>query len=301
MKSRDNEDYISSFLDGEPIDKEIKEEIERVTESDPAMRNTLRALDLTRSTLRAHTDLRSRTPDDVRASVLAALHREETHTAPAAKQSVPAETPAESKPSFIESFVEFFWRYRLPFSGVAVAVLLVYIGVQYFVPTPKSSRGTTPDIEYIQLGKVNYREQSIRNFVAIKEGKIAFHKETGSYVELEKFFHEHGVDYDLIPPEFPAQLLGGVISGHNGQNMAHLVFKHGNDLIYMFQAPRDAFRTHTVDVEDSVLHIVDHGAWYWEKFSGSGTLAIWEKGTTLCAIVADLTPDSLQTLLKSKG
>lgn len=301
MKSRDKEDYISSFLDGEPLDKETKEEIERMTENDPAMRNTLRALEFTRSTLRAQTDLRSATPEDVRTSVLTALRQEQAQTASSPLESAPVRVPVETRPSFIESVMEFFWRYRLPFSGVAVAVLLVYVGVQYFAPTPKSLRGTTPDIEYIQLGRVNYREQSVRNFVAIKEGKIAFHKETGSYTELEKFFHEHGVDYDLIPPEFPAQLLGGVISGHNGHNMAHLVFKHGNDLIYMFQAPRDAFVSHTVDVEDTVLHIVDHGAWYWEKFSGSGTLAIWEKGTTLCAIVADLTPDSLQTLLKSKG
>jgi negative regulator of sigma E activity len=301
VKSRDNEDYISSLLDGEPIDKEIKEEIERMTENDPAMRNTLRTLDWTRSAVRtAHTELRSAAPDEVRASVLAAV-RQEAAKAGSTPRATAVETPSEPKLSFIESFIEFFWRYRLPFSGVAVAVLLVYIGVQYFVPVQKTSHGTTPDIQYIQMGRVNYREQSIRNFVALKEGKIAFHKETGSYVELEKFFREHGVDYDLIPPEFPAQLLGGVISEHNGHNMAHLVFKHGNDLIYMFQAPRNAFTTHTVDVEDTVLHIVDHGAWYWEKFSGSGTLAIWEKGTTLCAIVADLTPDHLQTLLKSKG
>lgn len=294
MKSRDKEDYLSSLIDGEPIDDKTKKEIEDMAENDPAMQKTRRALELTRSTLRAsQSSLRTQTPEEVRISVLAALRREEAQAAPA-----PA---SEKRLSFTESLMEFFWRYRLSFAGVAVAVVIVYAGVQYFVPDTETSYGTSSDIEYISLGRINYREQSIQNFIAVRDGKIAFHKATGSYPELEKFFHEHGVDYDLIPPEFPAQLLGGVISEHNGHNMAHLVFMHDNTLIYMFQAPRNAFAARTVDVEDSVLHIVDHGAWYWEESSGAGTLAIWEKGTTLCAIVADLTPDSLQTLLKSKG
>ncbi len=288
------EELISSYLDGEPISDEQKARLLELMESDTAFRNAYKATQFARNAVRASRDtVRTATPPDIRAAVLTSLRN--------ADAPPPADIPAglqgaAGKPPR-RNILALPARYWLA-AAVVIATITSYLAVDYFSGT--DSAGSS-QLAYVHPVDVNYRTQSYANFAAVKQGRVSFHKATSSYQELEEFFRQYGVHYDLIPPEMPAQLLGGVISEHNGHKMAHLVFNYKDTLIYMFQAPREAFSQHTVEVENEVLYIVDHGAWYWEDNIGNGTLAIWEKGATVCAIVADMTPESLQSLLKHKG
>lgn len=338
------EELISSYLDGEPIGEAHKAQFQELMAHDAAFGETYRAVEFARTALRSsRSAVRTATPVDVRASILASLRNAaaadndtQEETLPTAQNSsketqqpvpnapldaqqsaafpppAPVALPVTAKQNTAApKYAEQERRQQRPASGrvfglpsrfwlaaaTVAAATLGYFAV-YNSPEPRSA---VPDLAYVRPVDLNYKTQSYANFAAVKQGKVSFHKETSSYGELTAFFRQHGVEYDLIAPEMPARLLGGVISEHDGHKMAHLVFSYHDTLIYMFQAPREAFSQHTVEVENEVLYIVDQGAWYWEDNIGKGTLAIWEKGATVCAIVADMTPESLQTLLQHKG
>ncbi len=303
------EEFISSYLDGEPIDDEQKVRLKEQMANNPPFRDEYQATAFARDAVRASRDaVRTATPADVRAAILASIRSEKTTTqisaTPAEPQAPPpVQQPPEkqqlTKPEQRSSGGIFTLPARYWLSAAVVVVAIASYFAADYLSEPESS--SQPRLVYVHPANDNYRNQSYANFAAVKQGKVSFHMATSSYQELENFFRKHGVHYDLIPPEMPAQLLGGVISEHQGHKMAHLVFNYHDTLIYMFQAPREAFSQHTVEVENEVLYIVDHGAWYWEDNVGNGTLAIWEKGATVCAIVADMTPESLQSLLQHKG
>lgn len=285
MDNTEKESCLAALLENGNTSEEQKKRAMALIESDPTFRDTYRAMAMVRSALRTAPALHTPTPDAVRSSIMVALQQE---TSP----------PAQAASHQTISRATLFSRRRMVIIGMALAAILAYVTFSLLLRPPSAP---TAGIAYLHINEENYREQAWHNFAAIKGHTLSLHKATSSFAELEKFFREHGVNYYLIPPEFPSELLGGVISEHNGQTMAHIVFRHDTTLIYMFQAPRSAFTNHTIEVENTVLHIVDNGAWYWEESQQNGTLAIWEKGSTVCALVANLPPKSFQSLLQSKG
>lgn len=291
MDNTEKESCLAVLLDSTTANEEQKKRAEELLENDADFRDTYRAMSIVRSALHATPALHTPTPDVLRSSIMAALQQE----------PVTRVLPTHSETTYKTRYTTcaaLFSRRRVMITGMAVAAILVYVAFTLLLqPTTPNPSG----IAYLQVDKQNYREQALNNFAALKEQKVTLHKATSSFAELEKFFRAHGVNYYLIPPEFPSELLGGVISQHDGQTMAHIVLRYGSTLIYMFQAPRSAFASHAMEVESTVLHIVDNGAWYWEESQYNGTLAIWERDNTLCAIVADLPPKSFQSLLQSKG
>lgn len=288
MDNEEKEHYLSALLDNNPTSEEQRKKAQALLESDTAFQETYRAMALVRSALGATSAQRTQaTPAATRAAIMQSLQQE--------REQQPLQRVEGMRNGKQPTRAPLFSRRMV---AMGIAAILAYIVFSLLLqPSAPPATG----IAYLHIEENNYREQAWHNFAAITKKKLSLHKATSSFAELEKFFRQNGVNYSLIPPEFPAELLGGVISEHNGELMAHIVFRHDSTLIYMFQAPRSAFTSHTMEVENTVLHIVDNGAWYWEESQYNGTLAIWEHNNTLCAFVAKLPPKSFQSLLQSKG
>ena len=84
---------------------------------------------------------------------------------------------------------------------LSAAAVIAVVAIGYFT----FGIGAPAQLAFVHPANENYRVQSYSNFLAVKKGQVAFHKATASYSELTSFFREHGVDYELIPPEIPAK------------------------------------------------------------------------------------------------
>jgi hypothetical protein len=98
------------------------------------------------------------------------------------------------------------------------------------------------------------------------------------------------------PKPANAVLVGGVVSNHGGHKLAHFVYKHGDKLIYMYQAPEGLFTSRDLQLTSNIARPVIDGEWYWEK-QNAGTLVIWEAQKTVCSIVSDLDQEQLAAVL----
>lgn len=146
-------------------------------------------------------------------------------------------------------------------------------------------------------------KESLRNYHAVCEGKITLQYKTNSFEELDKFFHANGIHYNIVHPKIKADLLGGVVSEEDGKKSAHLVFKHGDTLLYMWEIDLDDNVIRHTSFQDNVWNLLRKGEWLWDTATeDSTTVVFWEDDKhghrTLCSVVATLPQKELQPLFQ---
>lgn len=162
----------------------------------------------------------------------------------------------------------------------AVAVAAVIALVWFAVPWRPSS--------------VDFRTESLNNFELISRGKLNVAKATSNFNELVEFFRSHGVHYELIPMPIKAELVGGVVSEHNGTKLAHFVYRRGDTLIYLYQAPEELFERGILALPASVEPYAQSGQWYAENIARRSWM-FWRVQSVYCSVVASVPKEVLAT------
>ncbi len=141
---------------------------------------------------------------------------------------------------------------------------------------------------------VDFRAESLDNFERIVEGKLSVAKATSNFNELVAFFRSSGVRYQLVSVPLKAELVGGVVSEHNGTKLAHLVYRRGDTLIYMYQAPQELFERGILAVSRSIVPYTQSGKWYAENI-GQRSWMFWRVQSVYCSVVASVPKEVLAT------
>lgn len=137
---------------------------------------------------------------------------------------------------------------------------------------------------------VNFRDESLSNFELIIAGKLAVMKSTSDFNELVSFFRSQGVQYPIINIPIKAQLVGGVISEHEGTKLAHLIYRRDSTLIYMYQAPEELFHRGILTLPKQIKPYLYSGRWYAENVNSHSWL-FWRVQSVCCTVVANAPKD----------
>ncbi len=145
-----------------------------------------------------------------------------------------------------------------------------------------------------QTKPTDFRKESLDNFERIVKGQLTVAKATNRFDNLMAFFHAQGVEYQIVSIPLKAELIGGVVSEHNGTKLAHLVYRRGDTLIYMYQAPIELFERGILALPSSVNSYADSGRWYAEDLT-HGSWMFWRIQSVYCSVVANVPKDVLAT------
>lgn len=140
----------------------------------------------------------------------------------------------------------------------------------------------------------DFREESLKNFQLIMSGKLTVAKASQNFDELVAFFRSQGVTYNLVNVPLRAKLVGGVVSEHNGTKLAHFVYRRGDTLIYMYQAPEELFERGILAIPRSVTPYAETGKWYAEHVAHA-TWMFWRVQSVYCSVVANVPKEVLAT------
>ena len=267
MKNNDlHLERLSAYLDGELPSDELAE-LERDLLQDPALQRELALARSVRSAVRSRTAaLRTSIPVDLERSIRMQLGREvERATAPAPLSWWAVLVNAIRRPMV-----------AIP-TGIAAAALVVMF------MTDRSPR-------------VDLYEASYTNFSKIAKGEIELAKETSDTAALREFFASQGVEYAVFFPEIAAELKGGVVSEHDGEQYAHLVYGAGEHLVYIFEVDENSIERDFVEISSEVAEDLEESRWHWEERSGVGTMFVWESNNVVCSAVSDLRTQDLSAL-----
>lgn len=324
---RIHDEHLSAYIDGR-LQAEEKTALESRLSEDAAFAEEYRSLLAVKNVLHTRqAQLRMTAPVDARRSVLLCLEQEWTRTATLERISHESHTqerqnvlPVRTAPQLQHSpilrspmlrntpkIVSVMWQ--RPYSLVAVLAVLVlgWVAVRFslqtrLTPAPVSSE-TAQNAVLNDVPQTVFVKESLQNYRAVRSGQITLQCKTASFETLDKFFHKAGVHYNIVHPKINAQLLGGVVSEENGKKSAHLVFKHGETLVYMWEIDLDAKTAEHASIRSDAWAALRKGEWLWDtKTDTSTTVVFWEDEKqgkrTLCSVVAALPRTNLQPLFQ---
>ena len=94
-------------------------------------------------------------------------------------------------------------------------------------------------------------------------------------------------------------LVGGNSTRYQNEALAHLVYKHGNDIVYLYQAKyQDVLKGTTLNLPSDVIDELRRTGWYFENQIPDCSLIIWVEDSLICCVIADVTKDQLLASLQ---
>jgi hypothetical protein len=150
-------------------------------------------------------------------------------------------------------------------------------------------------------GGNNVLLQSMENYKAVMAGSITPQVASSDPSAVLKLFEGATTFPVHVPRLRNCTLVGGVLNDHHGIPLAHVVYRQGETLVYMYQACWNTVQEGTnLMVPEGVMESLRKTGWYTETLAGGQTVALWVRGQTLCAAVADVGRDELVACVTSE-
>ncbi|MBI1806866.1 MAG: hypothetical protein HYR76_07440 [Ignavibacteria bacterium] len=180
------------------------------------------------------------------------------------------------------------WRMMLALGG-GVAIILLLLAI---TPTKSRHSHSQPDDD-------NVIHQTYNNFDGILDGKISPQIVSDDPIAVNTFLETRANFRVNIPRMKEYKLIGGVFSQYKGQNIAHLIYKHNRDCIYLYQVKlQDLFAGKALQLPREATDELLRTGWYFENHMPDCSLIVWFADSTVCCAVADITRDKLLAYVK---
>ena len=191
--------------------------------------------------------------------------------------------PRPAPPSWFSRFVHAL-RVR-PTLAIALGMLALLIIVSQILQPPARVA--------IAAGN-NVLLQSMENYRAVLAGNITPQVASSEPASVRKLF-EGMTEFPVHVPKLRhCTLIGGVLNAYEGTPLAHVVYRRGETLIYLYQTCwKTVQEGKSLMVPDPVKESLHKTGWYTERLGDGQTVALWVRGGTLCAAIAQTEPDEL--------
>jgi len=220
------------------------------------------------------------TPPEVSEALLAMVHRE-------------AEARGDAS--------EVWWRRLVPRLSVGPVLGLGAAIIALIVLWPSSDE-PPPRVLQASLVGPDIVRQSFANFERVLSGAIRPQLETSEPERVRTFFSGRTTFPVLVPLTRHCTLVGAVYNDYGGAPLAHTVYRHNDQILYVYQACWETVqRGSPLVLPQSVRKVMDDQGMYTETRADGSTIAVWTDGTTLCAVVARMDREGLLGCLDIGG
>jgi hypothetical protein len=151
----------------------------------------------------------------------------------------------------------------------------------------------------------NIINQSYNNLDGILEGSLTPQIATDDPKALKAFFSEKATFNVSVPSLKNCSLVGAISSHYNDECVAQVIYKHGNDVIYMYETRIDSVMNGlscSLNLPSEVKDQLRKTGWYIESHVPNCTLMMWQPDSiTLCCVVAEMNKERLWACLKEEN
>ena len=173
--------------------------------------------------------------------------------------------------------------------GSALAVILLLLMI---TPSRPRHSHTKPD-------DGNIIHQTFNNFDGVLSGALSPQITSDDPAVLRNYFASR-VNFKVDCPRHKhSQLVGGVSSECKNEPVAHVLYKNGQDFIYLYETNYRCVTHGTrLNLPPGALSQLQATGWYVENPMPECTLAIWLVDSTVCCAIADMSREKLLAFLK---
>ena len=180
-----------------------------------------------------------------------------------------------------------------PIIKPVLALLLVSAAVFAFVLSPF---GLVP----ATLAGSDVLTYSVSNFHEVLAGVLQPQILSDSPAQVREFLSGKASFPVHVPALEHCTLVGASASEYRDMKLAHVVYKHAGQMIYMFQAPYDRVKTGDgLVLSDEAKQELARTASFSNVTAGGETVILWVLGNTLCAAVSRIDRNELSRCLAS--
>lgn len=176
--------------------------------------------------------------------------------------------------------------------GLAVAALVYFI-----VPFSPS-----PDELTVHTASNDVINQTMKNFQLIRDGEMK-PTMTSCYPEgVITYFESNGVKFAVnIRPIDNCDWYGALFNEYNGVKLAHVMYKIGDELMYVYQVRCDeATEGSTLRLPPAAKTSLAKTGWYLDPQHPNCNVVLWKENGTLCVAASTMKKEKMLEIFASK-
>lgn len=270
MNCEEASEHISSAIDGAlsaDITPQLRDHLSRCT----PCRSEFELEQATKRFVRARLP-RATAPAELRQRISEAIAREPL--------------PAAASPSKVKLFRPPYWRLVLSVGTAAAAVAVLF----YLPPSARHVHTQPVDDNMIH--------QAYNNYDSILDGKLVPAVASSDPSAVEAFIKPKVHFHPIVPKLKRYALVGGEPAFYRDRCVAHVVYKEGKNVIYLYQACfKDVLDGTSLSLPPNVLAELKRTGWYFENQSRDCSLIVWVVDSSVCCAIADVNRDQLMAAL----
>ena len=187
-------------------------------------------------------------------------------------------------------------RGRFSAPALAASIALVLFTLILMLPTSL----TTDDFSHTSANDVINR--SVQNFSLVRSGELK-PSMIACYPDiLVGYFEQQGMDFAVsVLADDSCDWYGAVSDSYDGVKQAHIVYKRGDDILYVYEVNKDnALLGSVFSLPVAAKKSLAETGWYTDPQHKDCNVVLWTVNETLCAAVSTMSKDRMLALLASK-
>jgi hypothetical protein len=176
--------------------------------------------------------------------------------------------------------------------GAAVVFLIVLLSI----PTSLNEN------DYAHTSANDVINRSVQNFSLVRSGEMK-PSMIACYPDiLVGYFQQHGMDFAVsVPVDDSCDWYGAVADTYDGVKQAHIVYKRGTDLLYVYEVNKNAaLLGSTFTLPIAARKSLAETGWYTDPQHSDCNVVLWTVDETLCAAVSTMNKDRMLAVLTTK-
>jgi hypothetical protein len=293
-------ELITSLVDNQHLNPSEREAVLKLIKSDESYRKRFESEMLLKNQLSAKLTSKD-VPHNTRLKVINAIDNLITEST-AEKQTVPVELTAQQEITFPDHIWNFLTssvrlgKTVIPVYSIgAAAIVLIIIAAVIF-----RNNSTSVLNPYISAGsEKNIMVQAVNTFHKLLKGDIKPQIKSPDHAELSKLVSSK-VNFNAYVPKIDDyNLVGALYNDYLGQQLVHLVYSSGDEMIYIYETHFDDICRQKLELPEPVhTEIITNKFYMCDQIDENNcTLYIWYKGNILCASVSNMPKSKLYNTL----
>lgn len=143
---------------------------------------------------------------------------------------------------------------------------------------------------------------SFANFALLQAGQMRPAMVTVAPESVGEFFEKSNLQFDVHVPKFKAcEWCSGSASECSGVKQAHLLYKMGKELVYVFEvSDDDALYGTQVSLPLAAKRALAQSGWYTDPDHPDCNVVLWKTDEAVCVAVSTMKKDQLLALLTAR-
>ena len=176
--------------------------------------------------------------------------------------------------------------------GLAVAVFVLFLSIPRDSSSDLTAHTASNDI-------IN---QSFKNLALVRSGQLKPALVSSSPESILGYFRRSNIKFAVDVVKLPnCEWYGAAASEYGGVNLAHVVYKIGDDWMYVCQVCNDSVRNGSkLSLPPAARTALAQSGWYTDPDHPECNVVVWRVGETLCAAVSTMKKEKLFALLTAR-